>query len=669
MQAVQALATFAASSKRPVEERVKALEYLAEVDRKAPPWDGHWWGTQPANHKPPAKTIAWEGTPRVMKAIRGTLSDRLPTVRAAAVAAIVKTGDRESGGILRTLFTTERDSKVKRAIALALGKLGDAGALDLLTATLRDARAGSSVRDAAIEAVEMIGSKKASVALAALLGQKSLPADRKARVIAALGRLKDPSSVKPLLGALNSPSNSPSVQTAAIDALVAIVKEEKHAAKEAVVRAIRPFTAATPVDVRNRAIAAAGELRDRDSLPFLIAASETPESRFEASLALAALSDIRALQVYLRGLVDKNPDLRKASAVAIGNIRDQAAVVLDQLASRQELPPEAIPELRSIYTGLVPVKSWQVLGPFAFDQPPALAVDKPVDLKASWNGFEGRQVSWRVAEAVDAHGQIDLGRVYSHDDDRAAYAWAVVDSASVRQAQMVVGSDDTLTIWLNGKKVYEFTDRRAFEHEQVRFDVSLSRGPNHILIRCGNRGGAWQFAVALRTPADHAFLKSPARDAFNPETYRSFAMKGQGIASRGRRLFADLKGLACIKCHAVGKEGGTVGPELSSVGAKYPRDELIASVLFPSAKISSGYEPSTFAMGDGRVITGIVKNETASTIEIHDSDAKMVRIGKADVEERKRSDVSLMPNGLAQGLSPQDFADLIAYLETLKIPK
>ena len=92
-------------------------------------------------------------------------------------------------------------------------------------------------------------------------------------------------------------------------------------------------------------------------------------------------------------------------------------------------------------------------------------------------------------------------------------------------------------------------------------------------------------------------------------------------------------------------------------------------MLYPSAKISSGYEPTIFALADGRVITGIVRNESAGTVEILDADAKTIKFPKADVDERKRSDVSLMPNGLAQGLSPQDFADLIAYLETLKNPK
>ena len=667
MQAASALATFAASSRRPIEERTKAIEYLAEVHRKAPPWDGHWWGTQPASQKPPAKTIAWEGTPRVLSALRAMLTDRSPLVRAAAVAAMVKTNDRELRSVLRTRFTAEPDTAVKQAIVLALGKFADADSLDLLTRVLRDPRSEEALRDRAIEAVEMIGSKKATSALAALLGQKSLSADRKPRVIAALGRLKDPTALKPLLASLKLPS--PAVQAAAIDALVAIVKDAQNAGQGEVMRAVRRLASGTATLVRNRAIAAAGALRDREMVPALIAASETPESRFEASLALTAMPDIRALQVYLRGISDKNAEMRQASRAAIGSIHDQAAAVLDQLAARHELPPETIPELRSIYTGLIPVTSWHVLGPFSFDAPEALAVDQPIDLKATWNGFEGHRVSWRAVEPIDARGQIDLGRVYSNADDRAAYASAIVQSPSQRKAEMVVGSDDTLKVWINGKQVYDFSDRRGFEHEQGRFEVSLSRGPNRILVRCGNRGGGWQFAVALSSPAEHAFLKAPARESFNPEAYRALALKGQGSAARGRTLFADLKGLACIKCHAVGKEGGTVGPELSSVGAKYPRDELISSVLFPSAKISSGYEPTTFALADGRVVTGIVRNETADAFEIQDADAKSVRIAKADVDERKRSDVSLMPNGLAQGLSPQDFADLIAFLETLKTTK
>jgi len=167
---------------------------------------------------------------------------------------------------------------------------------------------------------------------------------------------------------------------------------------------------------------------------------------------------------------------------------------------------------------------------------------------------------------------------------------------------------------------------------------------------------------------EYAFLQgAPAGPGgFNPDEFRAFAMKTKGDPAHGLALFSDLKGLACIKCHTVGKAGGSVGPELSTVGAKYPRDELIASVLYPSARIFQGYEPVVVATSDGRVLTGIVKNETPDFLEIEDADAHRIKIAKDEIDERKQSDVSVMPSGLAEGLSRQDFADLVAYLETLK---
>jgi hypothetical protein len=64
-------------------------------------------------------------------------------------------------------------------------------------------------------------------------------------------------------------------------------------------------------------------------------------------------------------------------------------------------------------------------------------------------------------------------------------------------------------------------------------------------------------------------------------------------------------------------------------------------------------------------VSWIVNAERPESVEIQDADAKLVRIPKADIEDRKRSEVPIMPSGLAQGLSPGDFADLIGCLETL----
>ena len=223
-----------------------------------------------------------------------------------------------------------------------------------------------------------------------------------------------------------------------------------------------------------------------------------------------------------------------------------------------------------------------------------------------------------------------------------------------------------MTVWVNGEKVYDFQDRRGFTPEEASFDAMMVKGTNRVLVKCGNRGGPWHSRSPWPMPSDYAFLQGPAAGAFDPESFRAFAQSHKGKPEHGKALFNDLKGLACVKCHAVGGQGGAVGPELTSVGVKYPKDEIITSVLYPSAKISSGYEPVVIALADGRVVTGVVKGETAEALLIDDVDAKHQTIPKSEIDARKLGDVSLMPSGLAEGLSRDDFADLVAYLETLK---
>ena len=105
------------------------------------------------------------------------------------------------------------------------------------------------------------------------------------------------------------------------------------------------------------------------------------------------------MQVYLRGLADKNAGLRKASETAIANIRDQAAPVLDQLARRNELSPALLPELRTIYAGLSPITAWRVVGPFPIAADAGISPEKPIDPSASYEGAGGKRVTWRTVEA------------------------------------------------------------------------------------------------------------------------------------------------------------------------------------------------------------------------------------------------------------------------------
>ncbi len=95
---------------------------------------------------------------------------------------------------------------------------------------------------------------------------------------------------------------------------------------------------------------------------------------------------------------------------------------------------------------------------------------------------------------------------------------------------------------------------------------------------------------------------------------------------------------------------------------------MIRSVLEPSSRIADGYQPVVVATHDGRVVSGVVRAESAGAIELIDADAKATRIPKQDIAVRKTGGVSIMPAQAAETLSPAEFADLISYLASLKQP-
>ncbi len=145
-----------------------------------------------------------------------------------------------------------------------------------------------------------------------------------------------------------------------------------------------------------------------------------------------------------------------------------------------------------------------------------------------------------------------------------------------------------------------------------------------------------------------------------------FAGSHRGDAGRGRALFADLKRLACARCHRARGQGGEIGPDLSDIGGKFDRALLVESVLEPSRQIVEGYRTTTIATKDGRVLSGIARDETPAGLMLVDADGKRCAVRADEIDDRKFADASLMPSGLAAGISPAEFADLIAYLESLR---
>lgn len=127
----------------------------------------------------------------------------------------------------------------------------------------------------------------------------------------------------------------------------------------------------------------------------------------------------------------------------------------------------------------------------------------------------------------------------------------------------------------------------------------------------------------------------------------------------GRKLYDVL----CAMCHRFGPIGQDVGPDLSTVHSRFGRKEILESILWPSRVVSDQYESELFEMADGKVHHGLVVRETATALQIRTvENPKPIVLALADVQSRRKSPTSFMPEGLIDGLSASDIADLMAFM-------
>jgi putative heme-binding domain-containing protein len=171
--------------------------------------------------------------------------------------------------------------------------------------------------------------------------------------------------------------------------------------------------------------------------------------------------------------------------------------------------------------------------------------------------------------------------------------------------------------------------------------------------------------LLLGVAAVHA-APSPDDVKQHREALRNYALEHTGSKEKGRSLF--YSGTAsCSTCHTVNCCGGKSGPDLSDLGAKYDRAEIITSVLDPSQRIAEGFQRVTITTVDGRTLRGRLLKEEPTFVEIR-SGSHVVHVERTNIDTLELDPVSEMPEGLVDHLTPAQFADLIAFLESQKKP-
>jgi putative heme-binding domain-containing protein len=136
-----------------------------------------------------------------------------------------------------------------------------------------------------------------------------------------------------------------------------------------------------------------------------------------------------------------------------------------------------------------------------------------------------------------------------------------------------------------------------------------------------------------------------------------------GDAARGRALYAG-KG-NCGSCHRVGAEGSRAAPDLTSIGAIRTAATLERSLLDPNAALLPANRPVRAVLRDGTVVTGRRLNEDSFTVQLVDSNGRLVSLDRAALRDYEVSSQATMPS-YAELLTADERADVVAYLLSLK---
>jgi putative heme-binding domain-containing protein len=139
-----------------------------------------------------------------------------------------------------------------------------------------------------------------------------------------------------------------------------------------------------------------------------------------------------------------------------------------------------------------------------------------------------------------------------------------------------------------------------------------------------------------------------------------------GDAARGRAVFFQTAGVSCSNCHRIHKDGKDVGPELTTIGKKLTRAQLLESMLEPSKRIDPKFVTYIAETTDGRVFSGVLVNKNEHEVVLKDAEGKLKRISTNKIEQLATQAKSLMPDLLLRDMTAQQVADLLAYLSSLK---
>jgi len=320
-------------------------------------------------------------------------------------------------------------------------------------------------------------------------------------------------------------------------------------------------------------------------------------------LLVCPSAEVRKLAFQIAGLVrlEDTPEMKASYARAVKTATDETQTVLDRQLAVSLLSGAEFSTLAPLVEELLDARQPLDL------QIAAVAVLASTDdpragplLLANWPTYTPK-----VQEAV-------LGAVFSRKNRLSSLLDAMEQGSlpragldAVRRQQLTANSDSEIR-------------ERALS---LLANSGSQEGRDRVLA---------QFQAALTSPRD---------------------------TQRGKQVYLDQ----CSKCHKLQDQGYAVGADLATASTRTD-ETLLTDILDPSNRLTTGYQNYTVVTEDGRIFTGVLAAETATSITLKKEEGVEQTILRREIDEMEASSISMMPAELEKEVSPQDLADLLGYL-------
>jgi len=263
-------------------------------------------------------------------------------------------------------------------------------------------------------------------------------------------------------------------------------------------------------------------------------------------------------------------------------------------------------------------------------------------------------------EIIDAAGRILADRQAGAPDFRGQVLSALGRLDDPRVAKLVLAEYAQLELDLQPRVIELLTQRSSWSRALIDAIAQGKFSKDALNVNQVRRLLGSKDPEVVRLVKSQFGTVREGRDPAREEVIariRRLLRTGLGDPHKGKDVFKNL----CAQCHKIYGEGQEVGPEITLNG-RGSFEQLLSNVFDPSLVIGAAYQATTVATTDGRILTGLLAEDSPTRVVLKTQGGKVETIPRDQVDEMKVSALSLMPENLESQLKAQEIVDLFAFL-------